>query len=235
MIEPGEGSNADFSGVLTGMAYENIKISKKMAQAYLKGLNKTGIEPIILSLKQIRHFLKINDSLKKLRLEWIMGIPQVISKQNFRNRQQQYGLELVELISDEYIQFKSCCVKGITDAFLGQLFKAKGRMETQCIIGLRYLIEMCLEDEEVAKFVYQSPSPSMQYARYTDWFFLYAEQLKESTNNQIKNSQTTLQEYHRNRLDSLDFILSMQEKLESIFAPWKEEQKAKLEKLGESG
>jgi len=161
MIEPGEGSNADFSGVLTGMAYENIKVSKKMAQAYLKGLNKTGTEPIILSLKQIRHFLKINDSLKKLRLEWIMGIPQVISKQNFRNRQQQYGLELVELISDEYIQFKSCCVKGITDAFLGQLFKAKGRMETQCIIGLRYLIEMCLEDEEVAKFVYHSPSPSM--------------------------------------------------------------------------
>jgi hypothetical protein len=31
MIEPGEGSNADFSGVLIGMAFENIKISKKMA------------------------------------------------------------------------------------------------------------------------------------------------------------------------------------------------------------
>ena len=130
MIEPGEGSNADFSDVLLGMAKENVKISKKMAKSYLKGINKTGIDSLVSSLKQVRKFLKIEDSLKNLRLEWIMGIPQVNSKQNYRTRQMQYGLELAELISDEYIQYKSCCVKGITDAFLGQLFKAKGRMET---------------------------------------------------------------------------------------------------------
>lgn len=102
MIEPGEGASGDFSDVLVGMAFDNVKVSKKMAKAYLKGVNKTGIEALVCSLKQIRSFLKINDSLKMSRLEWIFGIPQVLSKPNFRSRQQQYGVELVDLVSDEY-------------------------------------------------------------------------------------------------------------------------------------
>ena len=131
MIEPGEGAGAaDFSDILTEMAKDNEKISKKMAKAYLKGVNKTGLESLSSSLKKIRKFLAINDSLKKERMEWIFGVPQINSKPYFRTRTQQYGLELVDLISDEYCLFKSGCVKGITDAFLGQLFKAKGRMET---------------------------------------------------------------------------------------------------------
>lgn len=91
-------------------------------------------------------------------------------------------------------------------------------METQCIVGLKNLIEMCLEDQDVAKFVYQSPSPSLQFARYSDWFFIYARQIKETTMNQINNSATTLLEYHRKRLEALEFILSNEEKLEAIFA-----------------
>lgn len=35
--------------------------------------------------------------------------------------------------------------------------------------------------------------------------------------NQINNSATTLLEYHRKRLDALDYILSNEEKLEEIF------------------
>lgn len=65
MIEPGEGANtSDFSDILIGMARENEKISKKMAKAYLKGVNKTIVETLVKALKQIRVFLKIDDSLK---------------------------------------------------------------------------------------------------------------------------------------------------------------------------
>ena len=86
MIEPGDGSAADFGDVLVAMACENVKISKKMAKSYLKGVNKTGIDSLVNSLKQIRKFLSINDSLKMARIEWIFGIPQVISKPNFKTR-----------------------------------------------------------------------------------------------------------------------------------------------------
>ena len=104
-------------------------------------------------------------------------------------------------------------------------------METQCIVGLKSLIEMCLDDVEVAKFVYHSPSPSLQYARYTDWFFPSAEALRETTMNQINNSATTLLDYHRNRLNALDFILTSREKLEETFAPWKNAQMEALDNL----
>lgn len=232
MIEPGEGANADFSDVLFNMAKDNLKVSKKMAQSYLKGVNKTSIEALTMALKQIREFLKIDDGHKQLRLEWIFGIPQVLSKPNFRTRQQQYGLELLELISEEYMQFKSCCVKGISDAFLGQLFKAKGRMETQCVIGVKNLIEMCLDDDDVAEFIYKSPSPSLQYARYPDWFFPYAEALRTTTLAQISNT-TTLLDYHKNRIESLEIILSMKEKLEAKFAPMQKAQEAELAAIKE--
>mmetsp|Transcript_18346 Transcript_18346/g.24538 ORF Transcript_18346/g.24538 Transcript_18346/m.24538 type:complete len:90 (+) Transcript_18346:4433-4702(+) len=86
------------------------------------------------------------------------------------------------MVSDEYCQFKSGCVKGIQDGFLGALFKDKGRMDTQCCIGLRALLDIMSEDDEVARFVFNQPSPSIQFARYTDWFFPYAEALLEQTN-----------------------------------------------------
>lgn len=118
MIDPGEGTKSDFSDILIGMARDNESVSKKMAKTYLKNVNKTGVESLAKSLAEIRKFLSIDDSLKGSRLEWIFGIPQVVSKSNFRTKQMQYGMEVADLVSDEYIQFKSS-VKGVTDAFLG--------------------------------------------------------------------------------------------------------------------
>lgn len=141
-------------------------------------------------------------------MEWIFGVPQVLSKPNFRTKVQQYGIELIELISDEYIQFKSGCVKGVADAFLGQLFKAKGRMDSSCIAGLLNLVEMCVEDETVAKYVFSQPSPSLQYARYTDWFFPYVHALKQQTLKQV-NSAATMLDYHRSRLEQIEKILQL--------------------------
>ena len=74
MIEPGDGS-ADFSDVLVKMAYDNIKVSKKMAKTYLKSISRTSSESLQQTLSNIRAFLAINDSLKLNRLEWIFGIP----------------------------------------------------------------------------------------------------------------------------------------------------------------
>jgi len=234
MIEPGEGANAcDFNDILLDMARDDAKTSKKMAKAYLKGVNKTGVEALQQSLRQIQQFLRIDDSLKQVRMEWIFGIPQVVSKSQFRTKQMQYGVELVEMVADEYYMFKSGYVKGVNDAFLGQLYKAKGRMDTQCVIGLKALLEMCLEDVAVAQYVFRQPSPSMQFARYTDWFFPYAESLRQSTLNQIMNS-TTMLEYHKNRLESLDQIMGMKPKLDAVFTPLIEEQKTKLDQMDDS-
>jgi len=42
MLEPGEGASFDdYSEVLLEMARDNVKVSKKMAQAFLKGMAKS--------------------------------------------------------------------------------------------------------------------------------------------------------------------------------------------------
>ena len=104
-------------------------------------------------------------------------------------------------------------------------------MDTQCVLGLKALVELCCEDAAVARFVFNMPAPSMQFARYTDWFFPYAEQLKESTLNQVKNT-TTMLEYHKSRLVMLDRILELRPQLEALFERWIEEQKSKLAQMG---
>jgi len=108
--------------------------------------------------------MKIKDSLKKQRLEWIFGIPQVVSKINYRmggGKRMQYGSEACDMISDEYYTFKSGCFKGVTNAYLGQIMQQKGRIDTQCILSIRALVEMMLEDDEVAWYVFNQPSPTM--------------------------------------------------------------------------
>ena len=91
---------------------------------------------------------------------------------------------------------------------------------------------MMLEDETVARYVLCQPAPSLQYARYTDWFFTYAENLRNSTQSQIKNT-TTLLDYHKQRLESLEVILGMQEQFDAMIAPLIEEQKTKVQAMGE--
>jgi len=76
-------------------------------------------------------------------------------------------------------------VKQVSDGFLGALFKDKGRMDTQCVVGLSALVQIMTDDDDVARFVFAQPAPSIQYARYTDWFFPYAEAMAEQIANAV--------------------------------------------------
>ena len=86
---------------------------------------------------------------------------------------------------------------------------------------------MCLEDHDVGKYVWNQPAPTLQYARYTDWFFPYAQALKQNTLNQVKNT-TTMLDYHKNRLELLESILSMMPDFLKMKEPWAAEEQAKL-------
>ena len=89
------------------------------------------------------------------------------------------------------------------------------------------LIEMILEDDEIAWYVFNQPSPTMQGARYTDFFYPYCEQLKAATLNATKNT-TTIIDFHRTRLVLLEQLFGYRESFEAKLAPWIEAQKAKL-------
>jgi len=58
MIEPGEGASlGDFSSVLIEMAHENVKVSKKMAQTYIKGVSKSDPKSLKQALDSILQFI----------------------------------------------------------------------------------------------------------------------------------------------------------------------------------
>ena len=135
------------------MAVNNEKISKKMATAYLKGIKST-VESLNTQVPLIKEYLTIDDGLKQKRIEWVFGVPQLQSKQNFRTRLMESGLEKLDVISDEYISFRCTHPKTAVDGFLGQLAKARGKMESQCVAGLRALITMCIEDADVARYIW---------------------------------------------------------------------------------
>lgn len=102
---------------------------------------------------------------------------------------------MLTLVSDDYCFFKSACVKTVSDGFLGALFKDKGRMDTQCVVGLSALVQIMADDDDVARFVFNQPAPSIQYARYTDWFFPYAEQMQDQISNSASSS--TMYDYQK--------------------------------------
>lgn len=52
-------------------------------------------------------------------MEWIFGLPQIISKPSYRTKQMQYGIEHVDLITDDYYTYKCANMKGVIDGYLG--------------------------------------------------------------------------------------------------------------------
>lgn len=72
------GNNSDsvnFSEMMNMMCINNYKSSKKMGKAYIRELlNKNQVYDIKRGLKNIKSFLMIKDSLRKLRFEWIFGV-----------------------------------------------------------------------------------------------------------------------------------------------------------------
>lgn len=104
MMEPETGDA--YADILTSMCKDNLSLTKRMAKVYLKGINKSynGLET---SLDSLSKFLKVDDSLKQLKLEWILGLPQIKNKKQWNTQNFQYGIELVDKINDEAYTFQS--------------------------------------------------------------------------------------------------------------------------------
>ena len=48
---------------------------------------------------------------------------------------------------------------------------------------MKTLVEMCLADDQVMKYVFKCPAPTAQWARYVDWIYPYVIDVKEQTEN----------------------------------------------------
>ena len=100
------------------MCKENLSLTKKMAKSYLKSINKTynGLDKC---LEPLSNFLLLDDSFKKQKLEWILGVPQIKNRKSWNTEKYQFGVEMVERINDEAYTYMSNLVTNTSDeAFL---------------------------------------------------------------------------------------------------------------------
>jgi len=57
------------------MCRENLQLSKKVAKTFIKTINNSNYENVKNYLSALKPFLKMEDSLKDIKLEWIFGFP----------------------------------------------------------------------------------------------------------------------------------------------------------------
>lgn len=97
------------------MCKGNFNLSKKVAKLLIKGINQYQVDKVTKYLKLLKRFLSIDDDFKTARLEWSLGVPQIVNKKQFRKNNYQYGLELIDKINDEAHTFNTTLTTGTSE------------------------------------------------------------------------------------------------------------------------
>ena len=93
------------------------------------------------------------------------------------------------------------------DAFFQAMLKLRGRADNNLCKALNELIFMCVQDDTIFDFVYNTPAPTYQNVRFIDWFLpYYKERRTESQAILNDTSNTTQHNYHGQRMKYLDEI-----------------------------
>ncbi len=72
-----------FGFCLANMCRDNIKISQKVSKVFVKAINNSNFDTIKSYLTALKPFLKMQDSLKSQRLEWVFGFSQIVSRKGY--------------------------------------------------------------------------------------------------------------------------------------------------------
>jgi hypothetical protein len=72
-----------FGECLANMCRDNLKLSKKVSKVFIKSINQSNYDNIKSYLTALKPFVKLEDSLKQQRLEWIFGISQIVARKGY--------------------------------------------------------------------------------------------------------------------------------------------------------
>lgn len=210
------------------MSHENTKLSKKVSKVFIKAINGANYDNIKNYLTALKPFLKLNDSLKPQRLEWVFGVSQIVQRKQYQQERYKYGLEFVDRLNDDCYNYVGPLTSATSteEPLLAQLLKAKGRMDTFAINCLTELLSLMAKDEDIARFVYTSAPPNYTHARYTDWirpYLIYQRQEAERT-----SSYTYFKGKYENILKSIKYLDIFEEKY--VKGLFNQEELAALEK-----
>jgi hypothetical protein len=227
-------ASKQFGACLANMCRDDTRLSRKVSKVFLRAIEQAHLDTVKGYLKALKPFLRADDSLKQLKLEWIFGVPEVVSRKVYGASRSKWGLELVDRVNEEAIKFVSPILAGgaCDEALIAQIVKCRGRFDVQCISCLKELLSLMRKDREIARFIYQLPPSSYQGARFTDWVRPYLEeQLADSSRASAATNQ-----YFKNKYSLLTKALAHLDGLQPTLAEFESEQLALLDTcLAEGG
>ena len=169
-----------------------------------------------------------------MRFEWVLGTPQLMTRVDFKTKGYMYGLGTATMASDEMNTFKSEACEQMGEALLGCLSKNKGRDNPCCTALLNAVTRWCIENEAIARYIFEQPGPSLRFARFSDVLIKFAEEIKSDTEAKIAKSagRIPVTEKDTTMLETIEVILGRREALMQRFQPWIDEQLATLANAG---
>ena len=217
------GFSKEVGQCLSNMCKGNQKVSQKVSKVFIKAFNGSTSGNFQNYLKALKPFLRIDDDLKLLRLEWVFGFGQLVNRKNYREEKYKYGIEFVDRINEEAYTF-ICPISSSDESLFQQLLKCKGKLDTNCISCLQEMLSLMAKDDVIARFVYKSAPPTYQSSRFTDWIRPYLEiQRSETERSHSYNS------YFKSKFDSIMKSLKHLELFEEKVKLFKEEERAAYE------
>lgn len=118
-------------------------------------------------LQALKPFLLLNDSLKKKRIEWLLGVPQMTGRKGYNEEKYRFGVEIINLVNDDVRTYPSPLNSKINEEVL--LSVCRKQAESLSVVALTFLVEIMHEDAAVLEYVHSMPAPNYQFHRYSDW------------------------------------------------------------------
>jgi hypothetical protein len=189
--------------VLCRVCKDDPLLSKKVCKLLLKQVNTSNSDTFRQYMTAISVLLRQKDSTQLQKLEWILGVSQILNRKDYRSDKQKFGLELLDKVGDEATIFVSPILTSFDDPLLARLLKLKGRQDAMAVSCLRELLVLMTSDSAIARYVYNSPAPTYQNAHYSDWFRSYLQMQKADI------ERTNSFAYNRQKYDDITFALEM--------------------------
>lgn len=108
----------------------------------------------------------------------------------------------MDKINDDAYTYETSLFKGSTseDALLTQLLKIRKQQESVCMIALKCLLKLCVNDEVIFKYVYNCAPPNYQYANYIGWIRPYFQSHRTDLEKAMSGGNSSYSNYYENRM-----------------------------------
>lgn len=109
---------------------------------------------------------------------------------------------MVERINDKAFDYVSTLSPSFQPAaessLLERILAQRGRIDDFCVKAIKDLMELCIKDATIAKYVYNMQPFSFQTTRYCDWFKDYIEIQKDENEKNAANGYS----YYKQRAEA---------------------------------